>query len=137
MSKHKKMFRTEFVSVINLHTKFNMTGRHVSLLKEHYKTKTISIFQAIAILFQSTEEKEDEDEEEEEEEEKEVASMEENYPYETPKPVNKKKSKTLRLWDFKCTHYVGSYGYCAKWNSISTLSEAPMVRCITKESSIN
>jgi len=82
------MFRIEFVSVINLHTKFNMTGRHVPLLKEYYKTKTISIFQAIAILFQSTEKKVEEDEEEEEE--KEVASMEENYPYKTPKPVNKK-----------------------------------------------
>lgn len=67
------MFRIEFVSVINLHTKFNMTGRHVSLLKEYYKTKTVSIFQANAILFQSTEEKE-----EDEEEETEVASMEEN-----------------------------------------------------------
>jgi len=87
------MFRTEFVSVINLHTKFNMTGRHVSLLKEYYKTKTVSIFQVIAILFQSTEEKEEEEEDKEEEEEKEVASMEENYPYKTPKPLNKKKSK--------------------------------------------
>jgi hypothetical protein len=102
-----------------------MTGRHVSLLKEYYKTKTIPIFQAIAILFQSTEENE-----EDEEEEKEVASMEENYPYKTPKPINKKKSKTLRLWDFKCTHCVGSYCYCAKWNSIATLSEAAMVRCV-------
>jgi len=63
-----------------------MTGRHVPLLKIYYKTKTISIFQAIAILFQSTEEKE----EDEEEEEKEVATMEENYPYKTPISVNKK-----------------------------------------------
>ena len=77
------MFRIEFVSVINLHTKFNMTGRHVSLLEENYKTKTISIFQAIAILFQSTEEKEEE----------EAASMEENYSYKTTKPVKKKKRR--------------------------------------------
>jgi len=65
-----------------------MTGRHVSLLEEYYKTKIISIFQAIAILFQSTEEKDDE---EEDEEGKEVASMQENYSYKTPKPVKKKK----------------------------------------------
>jgi len=101
------MFRIEFVSVINLYTKLNMTGRHISLLEVYYKTKTISIFQVIAIFFQSTEEKEDE--EEEDEEEKEVVSMEKNYSYKTPKPVKKKKNKTLRLWDFKCTHYVESY----------------------------
>jgi hypothetical protein len=107
-----------------------MTWRHVSLLRvlqnENYihissDRHTVSVHRR----------KEDEDEDEEEEEEKEVASMEENYPYKTPKPVNKKKSKTLRLWYFKCTHYVGSYSYGAKWNSISRLSEAPMVRCIT------
>ena len=85
------MFRIEFVSVINLYTKLNMTGRHISLLEVYYKTKTISIFQVIAIFFQSTEEKEDE--EEEDEEEKEVVSMEKNYSYKTPKPVKKKKTR--------------------------------------------
>ena len=50
-------------------------------------TQTITIFQAIVLLFQSKEGKEDDDEEEEE---KEVASMEENYPYDMPKLANKK-----------------------------------------------
>lgn len=94
----KKTFRIDFVSVINLHTKFNMTGRHVSLLKEYYKTKTISVFQAMGILFQSKEEKEDEHEEEEEEESK---LLQWKRTILILKPVNKKKIQDSPLMGFQ------------------------------------
>lgn len=59
------MFRIEFVSVINLHTKLNMTTRHVSLLKRVIQNENhIHISSDRHIVSVQREIKEEEEEEE-------------------------------------------------------------------------